>query len=251
LLDSKEDILDPVLKFMSGAPKTIYDDAKRFLEEQHANFSDLEGDESLKAKEILGDPRCFAGKNMQQLKYMVESLRAKIETLLSEVRRQAQEVAESMQRELAEMDDFHTISEPQRQELLLPFATFATRIQQQKVAAVIRETARQFNGNEFIEILNKQSRWVAAAKKAANDAVNAGKDKGGDGGINNPYPKPGNDNLGTSAGTTREREYISKNDISIHCKIKTLANEDDLNSYVQSIKEAYLAEIKQGKIVRL
>ena len=251
LLDTKEDILDSVLKFMSGAPKTIYDDAKRFLEEQHANFSDLEGDESLKAKEILGDPRCFAGKNMQQLKGKVESLRTKIETLLNEVRRQAQEVAESMQRELTEMDDFHKISEPQRQELLLPFATFATRIQQQKVAAVIRETARQFNGNEFIEILNKQSRWVAAAKKAPNDAVNAGKDKGGDGGINKPYPKPVDDNPGTGAGTTREPEYISKNDISIHFKIKALANEDDLNSYVQSIKEAYLVEIKRGKIVRL
>jgi hypothetical protein len=251
LEETKDDIFDPLLRFMSGPARTIFDDSKRFLEEQHANFSDLEGDESQQAKDILADPRCFAGNKMLQLKDMVNSLRAKIETLLSEVRRQAQEGVDSMQRELTEMDAFQKISEPQRQELLQPFATFTNRIQKQPVAAVIRETARHFSGNEFIEILNKQSRWIAAAKKAANDAANAGKDKGGDGGINKPYPKPGDDIPGTGPGTTKEPEYISKNDIAIDFAIKALANEDDLNCYVQSIKEAYLAEIKRGKIVRL
>ncbi|MCK5545723.1 MAG: BREX system P-loop protein BrxC, partial [Desulfobulbaceae bacterium] len=45
LMNLKEEILDPVLKFMYGSPKNIYDNSKQFLREQNANISDLTGDE--------------------------------------------------------------------------------------------------------------------------------------------------------------------------------------------------------------
>ncbi len=246
---TKEDILDPVLKFMSGPAKTIFDDSKRFLEEQHPNFSDLEGNESQQAKDILADPRCFAGKNMQQLKGMVESLRVKIETLLSEVQRRAQEVAESMQRELTEMDDFQELSRDQQVDLQLPFAMLATKIEQQKIAAVIRETISHFKENDFIHILNKQSGMVTAARKAAKDAAKAGKNSGEP--APKPYPKTEDKDPETGRSSTREPEFISKNSINIDFNKGVLMNEDDLEGYVKAIKEAYLVEIQKGKKVRL
>jgi len=91
LLDSKEDIFDPIRKFMSGPARDIYDDSKRFLEEQNANFSDLEGDENQQAKNILADSHCFAGNKMQQLKALVELLRISIDTLLNNARGQARD----------------------------------------------------------------------------------------------------------------------------------------------------------------
>jgi len=68
LLDMKEDTLDPVQCFMSGSPRDIYDESKRFLEEQNANFAGLTGDESQQVKDILADAECFKGNKIQQLK---------------------------------------------------------------------------------------------------------------------------------------------------------------------------------------
>jgi hypothetical protein len=248
---TKEEIFDPLLTFMSGSGRTIFDDSKRFLEQQHANFSEIEGDQSQQARDILADPRCFAGRKMLELKKLVDALAASIEKLLAEIRQEGREGAESMKKELISMDDFNLLTEGQKGELLQSFSEFDRRIQQQKIVAVVRENIRHFKETEFVNILNKQSGWVAAARKAADPPPHPGKSTGGSTSTQ-PYPDPGDDDKRTGSGaSTREPEFISKSSIKISFPGNVLASESDLDDYLKAIKTAFLAEIHQGKRVRL
>ena len=59
LLDMKEDVIDPIRKFMSGSQKDIYNQARSFLQNQEPNFIYVPGDEITKIRAILNDPKCY------------------------------------------------------------------------------------------------------------------------------------------------------------------------------------------------
>ena len=68
LLDLKEEVVDPIQRFMNGPLKTIYDDAVSFLKRQEHNFFYIDGDESDRIFEILKDSTCYKNNKMQEVK---------------------------------------------------------------------------------------------------------------------------------------------------------------------------------------
>ena len=59
LLDMKEEVVDPIQRFMSGPLRSIYDDAVSFLKRQEHNFPYINGDESDQILKILKDGACY------------------------------------------------------------------------------------------------------------------------------------------------------------------------------------------------
>ncbi len=59
LLDCKESLLSPIAAFWNGALKGIYDDARRFMNEQSANFDYVERVKVQEFIELLGDADIF------------------------------------------------------------------------------------------------------------------------------------------------------------------------------------------------
>ncbi|MFZ1401401.1 MAG: BREX system P-loop protein BrxC, partial [Candidatus Promineifilaceae bacterium] len=53
LFDMKEQVLDPLRRFMSGSFKTIYDEAGHFLQTQEPNLAYVPGDEAVQIRTIL------------------------------------------------------------------------------------------------------------------------------------------------------------------------------------------------------
>src|SRR5690606_13929420 len=45
LLDTKDDLLDPIKRFMNGEQRNIFDDVKKLLDGNTANFDYIQGDE--------------------------------------------------------------------------------------------------------------------------------------------------------------------------------------------------------------
>jgi hypothetical protein len=93
LLDLKENIVDPIRKFMNGAQKEIFDTARKFARAQETNFPYIHkveiGKGEIKEPETgapapedlvraLTDPECFRGGGMQRVKTLVDSLEGKI-----------------------------------------------------------------------------------------------------------------------------------------------------------------------------
>ena len=239
LLDLKEDILDPVLKFMSGAPKDIYDMSRQFLSEQNANFTDLTGDEDQQIKDILADPQCFKGNRMQKIKGLVESLKEQVANLLEQEKQQALIILHGLQNELTGMSGFASLDDPQQHELLATFTTFEQKLDSQKIIAVIQQSIAHFKENDFLHLLSKKDRWLAE-KEDKNKPSDFDKPKDAKG------KKP-------SKSETNEKkpEYISKSRIAVSFNKSILENETDVDAYVTAIKEAYLAAVKQGKRVQV
>jgi len=236
LLDMKEDILDPIQRFMSGSPKNIYDESKRFLEEQNANFAGLTGDESQQIKDILADTECFKGNKMLQLKGLVDTLKEQVALLIDEEKQKALEILQTLQDELTGMDSFSLLTDNQREELLQPFTVFEEKLQFQVIIAVIHQSVTSFKEGTFLQLLSQKDRWIAEQQKRDKK-----KDDTGDG---------GGDPVQTSTGEVK-REYISKSKISVNFTKSILENESDVDAYVEAIKEAYLAEVKLGKRVQV
>ena len=253
LLDLKEDLLDPVTKFMSGPAVTIYDESKRFIEQQSANFTDLDGEESRQALEILANPKCYAGNNMQQLKILVEKLRHSVDSVVVAAKKTAIADINTRKMELQGMAEYATLTEHQQQELLKPFSTIQTEIEKQMLTAVIREKVRTFKETTFSQLLNTQGRMVSEnaaeqKKKDRPDPPPAGKETGSGGG---PKPEPYKPSTDPDPPTTNEIQYISKSSIRVDFKKTLIADESDLEEYLDTVKKAYLEKIKQGKRITM
>ncbi len=239
LLDMKDNVLEPVRRFMSGHPKDIYDESRRFLEEQNANFSDLKGDDGQQVRDILEDKECFKGNKIQQLKGLIDKLKEEVAILLDETKKQALQVLNTLRDELTSMVDFSLLDKSQQEELLQSFKVFEQKLESLKIIAVIRENIRSFKENDFLKLLAKKDRWIAEQQKPTND--------GG-------YPKPDDaddDSSGKIKSGEIKREYISKSKISVSFAKSILETEADVDAYAEAIKAAYLAEVKQGKRVQI
>lgn len=238
LLDMKDDVLDPVRRFMAGHPKEIYDEGKRFLEEQSANFGDLQGDEEQHLLDILADQSCFKGNKMQQTKSLVDRLKGELATRLEDAKKQARGAVAALQDELVGMEDFQQLEQGRQDELLQSFDTFEQNLQHQKIIAVIRESVRTFKGNDFLRLLAQKDRWIEEQKRPDDDGVSQAERRG----------TPGKDKT-----ETREQkpEYISKSSIPVSFSKSILKDEDDVEKYVKAVKEAYLTAIRQGKRVQI
>lgn len=253
LLDLKEDILDPVTRFMSGSAVTIYDEAKRFLEQQNANLSDLEGEEHGQALAILADPKCYVGSSMQQLKTLVEKLRHSVDSVVAAAKEAAIADIDARRLELQGMTEYATLTEQQQKELLKPFATVQAEIEKQVLTAVIREKVRTFKETTFSQLLNTQSRMMSenAAKQKKQDKPGPPPAGNGTGPGVGPKPDSYKPPVEPEPPTTKEPEYISKSSISVDFKKKIIVDESDLEEYLKTVKSAYLAKIKQGKRITM
>ena len=77
-MELKEQLIDPVRKFMAGSQKDIFDQAREFVRAQEPNFPYLTSDDTAQVTGTLNDPECFRGNHIQQLKTQVEALQDKV-----------------------------------------------------------------------------------------------------------------------------------------------------------------------------
>ena len=89
LLDQKENIVDPIIKFMEGNQKIIYEDARQFLLNNRDNLSSLDSKNARKITEILDDENCYKNNQIQN----VNSLVTELETAINNARLSAVETS--------------------------------------------------------------------------------------------------------------------------------------------------------------
>ena len=236
LLDMKEDVLDPIMRFMSGSPKTIYDETRSYLEEQAVNFSYVKGDEGRQLRDVLTDDNCFKGNRMQQAKILMDTLREKVKDQIKKERDTAVVALHTLADRLAGMDDFPGLKTKEQEKLQAPIKALEQELKQQKLIAVIRDRLRSFEENEYSRLLAEVGR-LAAAKEKENDKVKTEGNGTGTGG----------------SGETREKEpeYIHGRSIKIDFAKPALINEKDVDKYISALREAFLKEINNGKRVQI
>lgn len=240
LLDMKESVIDPVRKFMSGPQKGIFDNARKFVQTQEPNFAYIEGDESAQVVASLTDPECFKGNRMQQVKTQVETLQEKVTAQIEAEIAKAKETVAALKGRLCGMAEFGALNGEQQEQITHPFNEFNAAIERQKLIAVIRDTLRRFEESDYQRLLSQMTSWAQPASTPE------------------PAPEPGGTatpDEGTKPTPTAKPEprieYVPSRAVKVSFDKAWLADETDVERYLESMREALLDEIRKGKRIQI
>jgi TolA-binding protein len=236
LLDLKEDVIDPIRKFMGGAQKDIYNQARSFLQSQEPNFIYVSGDEIEQIRTILNDPNCYKGNRIQQLKGQLDSLQERIDEKVQQTRTQAETSLKTMQERMQSMDEYQTLPEPRQDELNKPFRDLVDYIGQERLIAVINDRLRFFEDQGYQKVL---ARMVSMAhQKAAPEET--------------PEPTGSSESDGKPPQVNESpADYVQARNLQVVYDKAWLASEADVERYLESLREALLQEIQQGRKVQI
>lgn len=240
LLDMKESVIDPVRKFMSGPQKGIFDNASKFVQTQEPNFTYIEGDEATQMVASLTDPDCFKGSRMQQVKTQVETLQGKVTARIEAEIAKAKETVAALKGRLCGMTEFSALNGEQQEQITRPFNEFNAAIERQKLIAVIRDTLRRFEESDYQRLLSQMTSWAQPAP-APEPAPQPGKTATPDAGTKpTPPAKP-----------EPRIEYVPSRSVKVSFDKAWLADETDVERYLESMREALLDEIRKGKRIQI
>ncbi len=240
LLDMKESVIDPVRKFMSGTQKGIFDKARKFVQTQEPNFAYIEGDEAAQVVASLSDPECFKGSRMQQVKTQVETLQEKVTAHIEAEIAKAKETVSALKGRLCGMAEFGALNDDQQELITRPFNEFNATIERQKLIAVIRDTLRRFEESDYQRLLSQMTSW-AQPTPAPEPAPEPGKTATPDEGTKpTPPAKP-----------EPRIEYVPSRSVKVSFDKAWLADETDVERYLESMREALLDEIRKGKRIQI
>ena len=240
LVNFKEQVIDPVRKFMNGPQKTLFDSARQFIQTQDANFSYIDGDESAQIIAVLASSTCFKNNQMQQVKSLVELLEDKVNCQLEAEINTAKAKVTDLQVRLSSMAEFTALTTEQQAEVLKPFDEFIASIERQKLIAVIRDTARRFEEVDYQRLLSKISNWAQPVPEPAEPKNTTNTINEGTAVIQTPIPKP-----------EPQIEYIPSRSVRVNFDKAWLADETDVDRYLTSMREALLVEINKGKRINI
>ena len=212
LLDLKEDVIDPISKFMKGSQREIFDRACSYLREQEANFAYIEGDEVEQIRAILENEQCFKGGLMQQAKTLLETLQQKVSAQIELEKKLAQQKIDELQNGLIDHPEYSVLSSEQQTAISNPFIGLTNKVETQNTIAVIRDTIRSFKENEYNPLLKKIDSW---------------------------------------ADPTKEIEYVSIQSILQDLDETFLSELSEVEQYLDSLGEALRQEIQNGKRISI
>ena len=237
LLDLKEKVIDPIRKFMGGPLKAIFNEARKFVQAQDPNFSYLAGDESTQVITALADPECFKGNRMQQIKTLMDALQKKVATQIELEIATAKEAVAGLQGRLCARSEFTGLSEAQQGQIAKSFADCIGQVEKQTLIAVIRDALRRFEEMEYPQLLSRMSAWVQAGVKPAPACPDDYK--------STPAPK--------TTITTAEPpiEYVTSRSVRVFFDKPWLADETDVERYLDSMRKALLTAIRSGKRIQI
>jgi hypothetical protein len=225
----KKNIISPILSFMhNNALKSIYLDAAKFIEKQSANFSYVDGSEVKQITDILVDTECYRDNKLHRLKSLVQTFNEKISDALEKERNSAKTEITTMGNRLKAMDEFAKLTLEQQRSYIEKFDILIEKINTQTLIAVISDMVDRFHERDYMQILSEIGS-IANAKEEIDSATdNAGSD----------VPKS-------------KIEYISSKSIDVTYDKAWLEDENDVNRYLEKMREALLKEIKEGKRIQV
>lgn len=230
LLNLNETVIAPILSFWNGAPRGVFDEARNFQQAQIHNFDHVSGNEADQLKALLADPHVYQGNKIVAARGLIDTLKAKIADQLLAQKDRAKAQIETVKERLVSSPEFAALDPQQQEEIERAFVTAVQQIQKQDLIAVVRDQLNRFQETEYQRILTKMTQWAAPAEPAG----------------------PSED-AGSSQHRCAEKrvKYVSHRSITVPFDKPWLADEGDVDRYLQSLRQAMLNEIANGKLINI
>ncbi|WBT09182.1 BREX system P-loop protein BrxC [Corynebacterium sp. SCR221107] len=214
-LDDKEDVIDQVQGFFSAAQNEIYSEARSLLEDNAFNLSYLTDEEAKAAAQevtrILNLKRPFG--EINHLKVVADKLRTHIENAIAAEREKAKAEIAERQRLIVESDIFAQATAETQSLVEQEIQQLVESVQKENQIAAVRQQGTDFKNNSFTKLLNKleSSRPDAESAKAT----------------------------------------VSIQSISMPRTALFLESEEDVDRYLETMRSALTAALKDGKRIAL
>lgn len=245
MLDSKEQIIEPLRRFMGSPQKAIYDQARQLVQEQEDNFAYVSTGEVEAIKALLTENKPWQGNHLQQAKPQLEALQQTIANLLASEKATAVSRLAELQLRLQGSNEYGSLKSEQQAQLAAPFVEVQQSMQGQKRIAMIRDQLRAFEDNQYAQLLLQLERL--ARPQPAPVPVPPVSPQPTAGKPNIDYPQPPSAELPQVA----EPRLVPARTIKVGYSKPWLASEAELDDYLQQQREAWLKEIQAGNRVQI
>ena len=216
LLDAKDNFIEPIMEFMNGDKRRIYDSVTQFVKDNQNNLRYIDDEQKniIEALSTLDKP--YSGNHITKANQALKAIRDLLKPLIEQSRAEAVTKIEAVIKELQDNENFLKVPEADRYKIVRPRQDLITTINNISAIDTIKQRS---NAEALADELNRGIETII--ELIPKDVVVA--------------PKQ---------ATIR----ISK----LTPKIKfTLKNSDDVNEYIDKLKENLLSEIDSGKQVLL
>ncbi|MCG9064567.1 BREX system P-loop protein BrxC [Laribacter hongkongensis] len=244
LLDTKENILDPLRRFMNSPQRAIFEQARALVAEQEDNFAYVAASEVEAVRGLLTDSKPWQGNRLQQLKPQLDALEHAIAQQLAIERDAAAHRLAELEQRLRATDEFGRVDAARQSQLTEPFAEARRALQGQKRIAMIRDQLRHFEESRFSQLLVQLEQWGKPAQPAPAPAAQpaAGASAAGE---------PKATATGAPKPATPEPKVVPARTIRVDYAKAWLTSEAELDDYLNKQREAWLKEIQAGNRVQI
>ena len=227
LLGAKDDYLSPIKAFMHGPQRVAYDDAITFLRAEEANFAEVPAAEVQPLRDLAASAHPYRGNGVPAAKAAVTKVRSLLAALLKAEREQAIATLDAQRTRLQAIEDFAKLDEPRRSQVMALTVAARDAIQSARFVTGIRDRLQRYLTQDYPAQLALASRLAAP-----------------------PPPPPGKPGAPATPAPAPVR-YTSATNLRPHCNLPYLATEAEVDVWLSSLREAALAEIKQGNRISL
>lgn len=213
LLDVKEDLLDPIRKFMNGDQKKIYDEIRLIVNSDTTNLSFVDGDEMEQLRIVLNHDKPFLGTLIRDAKSTMDTLKEKIQSKIKEEKELATERVNTIITHFESKAEFTQLNDNQREDLLSPFKTALREIRDERFISNIRNIAQNVQDQTEPRQLTRLQRLTSVGEE--------------------------------------QFEYIKASGIHISFDKRELKTNEDVDDYVETLREKLKEQISKNRRISL
>lgn len=215
LLDCKEDLIDPLMEFMNGEKRKIYDAIKNFLQINSDNLRYIKDDSKKVLEDLMSEPKPFLGTHIQNAKQALAKVEGLLEPIIEKSREEANQKIEAIIKEIQSNENFQKVPESDRSKIIKPKLALQDSIKQTKSI----DTIKQRSSNESLQY------EVQAALEKMNELIPATEEK-------------------------VEIKTVRLSSVTPKAK-RCLSDANDVEEYIDELKQKLLDEISDGKQILL
>ncbi len=227
LLNAKEDILDKIRSFMGGAQREIYDDVREFLQGQDANIGYVDAQSGDKLRAALANPECYKGTAIQALKSELYALKDKVELAILKERKAVVAAVDECAEKVIQTAEFAALTPDQQDHIRRSVTAHKEGLDAVSMIPILRDRANGARTGLMQQLLGEIARMTPP-----------------------PAPPPG-PSSGESAPPPAPPPpaYVNASEIKVAYSRPYLAEEADVDEYVNELRKTLMSEIAAGKKV--
>ncbi len=219
LLGYKEDILDPIKRFLNSEQKNIYDSIRTFLSDNQSNLDYIEGEELVVLREVLAHKKPYTGSLIKDAKAAKDQLSTRVIVQIEEERELTRKTIESTIAVIQAKREFDSLAYGKQEAVLKPFKDELGKLKDQHFIANLRDIRGKIKGNMLDQQLNVMIELM----------------------------KP-EGNRGTGEPKV---QYLRMNVVKVNFTKSELQTREDVDAYIKVLKDELMNLVDQNKRITL